>query len=76
MIHKYLRGDVKTAKKMQLAMKPLIDAMFIEVNPIPVKAALSMMDKIAPEYRMPLCEASNLSLYEIMTQMKDYGLIQ
>ena len=76
MIHKYLKGDVKTAKNMQLAMKPLIDAMFIEVNPIPVKAALSMMDKIKPEYRMPLCEAENLSLYEIMTQMKDYGLIQ
>lgn len=76
MIHKYLQGDVQTSKEMQLAMKPLIDAMFIEVNPIPVKAALSMMDKIKPEYRLPLCEAENLSLYEIMSQMKAYGLIK
>lgn len=76
MIHKYLKGDIKKAREMQLAMKPLIDAMFIEVNPIPVKAALSMMDKIKPEYRLPLCEAENLSLYEIMSQMKAYGLIK
>ena len=61
---------------MQLAMKHLIDAMFVEVNPIPVKAALSMMDKIKSEYRLPLCEPENLSLYEIMSQMKDYGLIK
>lgn len=76
MIHKYLQGHTTAAKKTQLAMKPLIDAMFIEVNPIPVKAALSMMDKIKPEYRMPLCEAENLSLYEIMNEMKAYGLIR
>ncbi|MCB6994447.1 4-hydroxy-tetrahydrodipicolinate synthase [bacterium 210820-DFI.6.37] len=76
MIHKYLDGDTREAMEMQLAMKPLIDAMFVEVNPIPVKAALSMMDKIRPEYRLPLCEADNLSLYEIMTQLKDYGLIK
>ena len=76
MVHKYLAGDMKRAMEMQLAMKPLIDAMFIEVNPIPVKAALSMMEKIKPEYRLPLCAPENLSLYEIMCQMKEYGLIK
>lgn len=75
MVHHYLRGDVGKSKTMQLAMKPLIDAMFLEVNPIPVKAALSMMEKIKPEYRLPLCEAENLSLYEIMCQLRDYNLI-
>ncbi|NBI63267.1 4-hydroxy-tetrahydrodipicolinate synthase [Clostridiales bacterium] len=76
MIHKYLQGHTAAAKKMQLAMKPLIDAMFIEVNPIPVKAALSMMEKIKPEYRMPLCEAENISLYEIMNELRAFGLIR
>lgn len=76
MIHKYLNGSVATARKMQLAMKPLIDAMFIEVNPIPVKAALSMMDFIKLEYRLPLCEPENLSLYEIMCRLKEYKLIR
>lgn len=76
MIHKYLDGDVKGSMDMQLTMKPLIDAMFIEVNPIPVKAALSMMEMIKSEYRLPLCEPDNLSLYEIMCQMKEYKLIK
>lgn len=75
MIHSYLDGDIDTARQYQLAMKPLIDALFIEVNPIPVKAALAMMNKIRSEYRMPLCEASSQTLYEIMTQMQDYGLL-
>lgn len=75
MIHHYLRGNTEKAKKMQLAMKPLIDAMFLEVNPIPVKAALAMMEKIKQEYRLPLCEPENLSLYEIMCQLKAYDLI-
>ncbi len=75
MIHQYLRGNVAAAREMQLSMKPLIDAMFIEVNPIPVKAALSMMGKIKPEYRMPLCEAENVSLYEIMNAMKELRLV-
>lgn len=76
MIHRYLQGDIKAAMKMQLDMKPLMDTLFVEVNPIPVKAALSMMDKIKPEYRLPLCEAENLSLYDIMNQLKNYKLIQ
>lgn len=76
MVHKYLDGEVDEAREMQLAMKPLIDALFIEVNPIPVKAALSMMNYIRAEYRLPLCEPENLSLYEIMCQLKEYDLIK
>lgn len=75
MIHEYLDGNTETAKQYQLAMKPLIDALFIEVNPIPVKAALSMMNKVLSEYRLPLCPASSQSLYEIMNQMQDYGIL-
>jgi len=75
MVHSWLQGDIETSRKIQLAMKPLIDALFAEVNPIPVKAALSMMNKIKSEYRLPLCEAGSKTLYDLMNQMKDYGLI-
>lgn len=75
MIHSYLDGNTETARKYQIAMKPLIDALFVEVNPIPVKAALSMMNKIICEYRLPMCEASSSTLYKIMSEMQDYGLI-
>jgi 4-hydroxy-tetrahydrodipicolinate synthase len=62
MVKKYLSGDTKEAGRMQLAMKHLIDAMFIEVNPIPVKAALNLMGKIELEYRLPLCPPDEKSM--------------
>ena len=49
--------------------------MFCEVNPIPVKAALSMMGKIKPEYRLPLCDPSAESLAIIEKELKAYGLL-
>lgn len=75
MTHAFLRGDINEAKEMQIKMKHLIDAVFCEVNPIPIKAALNMMRKIEREYRAPLCDPSNKSLYTIMTEMQEYGLI-
>lgn len=75
MITAYLQGNTNKAREMQLQMKSLIDAMFIEVNPIPVKAALNMMGLIEIEYRMPLCKPENKTLYEISNEMKNYGLL-
>jgi 4-hydroxy-tetrahydrodipicolinate synthase len=76
MIIAYLSGDVKMAMKMQLAMKSLIDAMFIEINPIPVKAALNMMGFIEKGYRLPLCEPDNKTLFQISSELKSYGLLK
>lgn len=76
MIHAYLTGDVKKAMKLQLSMKSLIDAMFIEVNPIPVKAALNMMGYVEREYRLPLCEPDNKTLFQISSELKSYGLMK
>ena len=45
MVTSYLEGDVKRAAKMQIDSIPLCNALFCEVNPIPVKAALNMMGK-------------------------------
>ena len=75
MVRKFLDGDVKGACEMQLRAKALIDALFIEVNPIPVKAALNMMGKIAYEYRMPLCEMDDANYKKLEKEMKEYGLI-
>ena len=70
----YLEGRHKTAAKKQLAMLPLIHAIFAEVNPIPVKAALNMMGKIQKEYRLPLCDPSNETLYLLFDEMTRYGI--
>jgi len=56
-------------------MSPLIDALFIETNPIPVKAALAMMGKIEYELRLPLCKMTAKNEAAVRTVMKTYGLI-
>lgn len=70
----FLKGRYKSAAKMQLKMLPLIHALFREVNPIPVKAALNMMGYIQKEYRMPLTEPSNDTLYNLYSEMENYGI--
>lgn len=74
MISNFLKGNHKVAVKMQLKMIPLIRALFSEVNPIPVKAALHMMGHIEKEYRLPLCEPSNETLYLLYDEMIKYGI--
>jgi 4-hydroxy-tetrahydrodipicolinate synthase len=54
MVASYLDGDVKKAAKMQIDSIPLCNALFCEVNPIPVKAALNMMGKEVGGLRAPL----------------------
>lgn len=75
MVMEYLKGNTAEASQMQLDMKHLIDAMFIEVNPIPIKAALSFMGKLKLEYRMPLCPPEEKSMEIIRKEMEAYGLI-
>ncbi|NLV82387.1 MAG: 4-hydroxy-tetrahydrodipicolinate synthase [Synergistaceae bacterium] len=71
----FLEGDLDAARKLQLSMKPLIDALFSDVNPIPVKMALSMMGKCLPEFRLPLCPPSAEVTERIKREMTAYGLI-
>lgn len=75
MIHDFLDGSVKEAGCRQVALKPLIDALFCEVNPIPVKAALHIMGKCEPEYRLPLCPPSNKTQYLLFDTLKEYHLV-
>ena len=75
MIHDFLDGKVKEAGRRQVALKPLIDALFCEVNPIPVKAALHIMGKCEPEYRLPLCPPSNKTQYLLFDTLKEYHLV-
>jgi 4-hydroxy-tetrahydrodipicolinate synthase len=71
----YLAGDKDKAASMQLDLKPLIDAVFMEVNPIPIKAALHLMGKCDYEYRLPLCPLADANFDKLKTCMKGYGLI-
>ncbi|MGN0658739.1 MAG: 4-hydroxy-tetrahydrodipicolinate synthase [Emergencia sp.] len=74
MTEAFLEGRCAEAAKMQLAMLPLIRALFTEVNPIPVKAALNMMGRIEKEYRAPLCEPENATLYLLYDELNRCGI--
>ncbi|MBR1736702.1 MAG: 4-hydroxy-tetrahydrodipicolinate synthase [Firmicutes bacterium] len=75
MVTKFLSGDIKGAKEIQLKAIELISALFCEVNPIPVTAALNMMGMNAGGYREPLIELSDEHYKRVETAMKNYGLI-
>ncbi len=71
----FSRGDIDRARDLHYKLMPLNKALFIETNPIPIKAALSMMDKIKYEYRLPLCKMSETNYEKLKSALKDYGLI-
>lgn len=76
MIIKCLEGDYTAASKMQLDAIELIDALFCEVNPIPVKTAMRLMGYEAGPLRLPLSEMSETNLNTLKSAMKNYGLIK
>lgn len=75
MVMNYLNGDEKTARELQLKSLPLVDALFSEVNPIPVKKALQLMGKCTGVLRSPLCEMSQGNAQKLEQAMKEYGLL-
>lgn len=70
------RNDYAAAGKIQVSLKRLCDAMFCEVNPVPVKAAMNLMGLPAGEYRLPMCDPSPANLERIRDVLKQYGLLQ
>ncbi len=70
MCRKYREGDVKGAAADQLALLPLADALFAEVNPIPVKCAAAMLGLCREEYRLPLCPPSDATRQRLAELLK------
>ena len=75
MIDAFEAGEVKRARELHYKMAPLVGALFLETNPVPVKAALAMMGKISYEVRLPLCKMSEANYEKLRKTMLNYGLI-
>ncbi|MEG0371814.1 MAG: 4-hydroxy-tetrahydrodipicolinate synthase [Clostridium sp.] len=71
---KYLSGDIKGALALQLEMLPLINSLFIECNPIPIKAALNIIGKNVGTLRLPLVEMTDGGKELLADAIKDYGI--
>ena len=69
------KGDIGKAQDLHYKMLPLVKAMFIETNPIPVKTAMGLMKLCAPEMRLPLCEMLPENKEKLVKALKDYKLI-
>ena len=75
MVQAALEGHMDRAKALHYKMAPLFTALFYETNPIPVKEALAMMNKIDGELRLPLSPMAPDNRERLRQVMKDYGLL-
>lgn len=72
---KFLAGDIEGSRALQLKALPLVDALFCEVNPIPVKKALNLMGMEVGGLRMPLTELTEANTEKLAKAMKDFGIL-
>ena len=75
MCEEYFKGNVEKAKDMQLEALDLIHALFCEVNPIPVKAAMNLMGKEVGSLRAPLTEMEDANKERLRKAMQEYGIL-
>lgn len=75
MVHSFLSGNISAARAAQLEHLELINALFMEVNPIPVKAAMNLMGLEVGGYRLPLYPMPTESMAALQSVTKESGLI-
>ncbi len=76
LVKEFEKGNIKRAQDIHYKLLPLIKAMFIETNPIPVKTAMGLMGLCEPDLRLPMCPLSTDNLEKLKTALRDYGLIK
>lgn len=74
MYNSFARGEFERAKELHYRLFPLNSVLFVESNPIPVKAALAVMERISPEIRAPLYGLSGENLERLKRELESYGL--
>ncbi|UOW68738.1 4-hydroxy-tetrahydrodipicolinate synthase [Paraclostridium bifermentans] len=73
LVEKFLNGDVEGSRKLQLGMKSLIDKLFIEVNPIPVKTTMNLLGFEVGDLRLPLAPMEESNLKTLRDELVNYG---
>ena len=73
---KYFEGDVEGSRDLQLRAMDLCDALFCEVNPIPVKKALNLMGMEAGSLRLPLTEMEETNAAKLEKAMREFGILK
>ncbi|MFH0917627.1 MAG: 4-hydroxy-tetrahydrodipicolinate synthase [Candidatus Omnitrophota bacterium] len=76
LVSAFAKGDFKKAKDLHYKLLPLIKAVFLETNPIPVKTAMGLLGMCDPGLRLPMCSMSDDNLGKLKKALKDYGLLK
>jgi 4-hydroxy-tetrahydrodipicolinate synthase len=75
LVRSFRAGDLDTARRCHRRLLPLFDALFVETNPIPVKAALHLIGAIGPEIRLPLTPLTEPNRERLSVVLKEIGLV-
>jgi len=76
LVSEFQKGNLKKAQELHFKLLPLIKAMFIETNPIPVKTAMGLLNICGPDLRLPMCGMSGENQEKLKKALIDYGLIK
>lgn len=76
MVMEYLNGNIDKARKLQLKAIELINALFVEVNPMPVKTAMNLMGMNVGPLRLPMCEMEENNVKVLEKALRNYGLLK
>ena len=73
--HEFFDGNIEKSLQMQLDLLPFVNALFCEVNPVPVKTAMAEMGLCDIEMRLPLCEMEDATKARLVAALKKHGLL-
>ncbi len=76
LVSAFEKGDLKKARELHYKLLPLIKAVFLETNPIPVKTAMGLLGMCESDLRLPMCGMSEGNLEKLKKALKDYGLLK
>lgn len=75
LVKEFEKGNIEKAKQLHYKLLPLIKAVFLETNPIPIKTAMGLLGMCEPDLRLPMCSMSSENVEKLKKALKDYGLM-
>ena len=75
LVSEFEKGNIEKARQLHYKLLPLIKAVFLETNPIPIKTAMGLLGLCEPAMRLPMCAMSPENLEKLKKALKEYGLM-
>jgi 4-hydroxy-tetrahydrodipicolinate synthase len=76
LVAEFQKGNIKKAQDLHYKLLPLVKAMFIETNPIPVKTSMGLLGMCQPDLRLPMSAMLPENLEKLKKALRDYGLLK